>query len=99
MTKEITYIAPPVILTMLSGVHHIKIDGDEVTLIYTDMTKQSKTIKATDRQDKEFLDLVTANMKTLSEKLAELENLTDDEKILFLTALLSHKKGTNNGNP
>ncbi len=55
----ITYINPTNIMVMLSGVHHIEIDGDVVTLVYTDATRQSKHVPADKRNGLEFFDLVS----------------------------------------
>ena len=55
----ITYISPPCVLISITAVHHIEISGNKVTLVYIDGTKQTKTIKAKDREGKDFLNLVS----------------------------------------
>lgn len=59
MSKEITYIAPPVIMAMLSGVHHIEIDNNIVTLVYENGDNESFKDKNKEREGKSFLDLVS----------------------------------------
>ena len=54
-----TYIVPPKIAVAVTGVRYIEINGETVTLFYTDGTKQAKDIQVGDRQDKEFLDLIS----------------------------------------
>lgn len=58
-SKEITYIAPPVIMTMLSGVHHIEIDNNVITLVYENGDNESFKDKRNERQGKSFLELVS----------------------------------------
>ena len=55
----ITYISPPYILIGITGVNHIEIIGNKVTLAYTDGSRQTKNINAKEREGKDFLNIVS----------------------------------------
>lgn len=57
--KEITYIAPTNVMVMMSGVHHIEIENNVITLVYENGDNESFKDNKNERQGKAFFELVS----------------------------------------